>query len=222
MAATRLSIYNDALLMAGERSLSSLTEDVEGRYLLDQVWNNQGVEACLEEGQWEFAMRTIRIDYDPSITPDFGYARAFDKPTDWVLTSALCSDEFFKCPVNRYVDETGYWFADIESLYVRYVSKDASYGMDLSKWPRSFTDFVAAHFASKIILKITNDESRLNLFINLQNPHHTVRGRALMLAKSKCAMSGPTQQSAPGTWSLSRTRGVNRRDGGNISGNLIG
>lgn len=222
MSTSRLSLYNDALLMAGERAIASLTEETESRRLLDQVWNNNGVDACLEEAQWEFAMRTVRIDYDPGITPDFGYQRACDKPTDWILTSALCSDEYFKVPVLRYVDEAGFWYSDLDTLYVRYVSNDAAYGGDMSKWPRSFTDFVAAHFASKIILKITNDESRLSMFINNERPQHSIRGRALLNAKSRCAMASPTQLPASGNWSNARTRGVGRRDGGNISGNLIG
>lgn len=222
MGTTRLNLYNDALLMAGERGLSSLTENGETRRLLDQVWNSNGVDGCLEEGQWEFAMRTVRIDYDPGITPDYGYSRAFDKPTDWILTSAICSDEFFRVPVTRYVDEAGYWYSDLDQLYVRYVSNDSNYGADLSRWPRSFTEFVAAHFASKIILKVTNNDARLRAFLNPDNPQHSVRGKALMHAKSRCAMSGPTQFTAQGQWSVSRTRGVARRDGGNTSGNLIG
>jgi hypothetical protein len=222
MAATRLSVYNDALLLCGERGLATLTENVEGRYLLDQVWNSNGVDGCLEEAQWEFAMRTVRIDYDPGIEPDFGYNRAFDKPTDWILTSALCSDEFFRVPVLRYVDEAGFWFSDLDSLYVRYVSNDASYGGNTALWPRSFTEFVAAHFASKIIIKISNDEARLRMFINPERPEHSIRGRALLNAKSRCAMAGPTSFLAQGQWSRSRTRGSNRRDGGGTSGNLIG
>ncbi len=222
MSATRLSIYNNALTMVGERALADLTEDTEGRRLLDQVWNSNGVDACLEEAQWEFAMRTIRIDYDTGITPDFGYARAFDKPTDWILTSALCSDEFFRVPILRYVDETGYWYTDLDTIYVRYVSNGASYGADLSKWPRSFTEFVETHFASKIVLKISNDEAKLSLFVNPLNPEKSLRGRALLRAKSRCAMSGPSLMSATGNWSNARTRGVARRDGGNIGGNLIG
>lgn len=219
---TRLQLYNDALLMAGERALASLTENREPRYLLDQVWDNGGVNNCLEEGQWQFAMRTIQIDYDPDMEPDFGYNRAFDKPTDWVLTSALCSDEFFRVPLRRYVDEAGFWYSDLDTLYVRYVSNDDGYGNDLSLWPQSFTDFVAAHFASKIILKITNDERRLSLFINNENPKHSIRGRALLNAKSRCAMSGPSAVMAQGEWTKSRTRGTSRRDGGGTSGSLIG
>lgn len=222
MAATRLSLYNDALLLAGERSLASITESGEPRRLLDQIWNNQGVDACLEEGQWEFAMRTIQIDYDPGVTPTYGLSRAFDKPTDWILTSSLCSDESFRVPVLRYEDEAGFWYADIDTLYVRYVSNDSNYGTDMSKWPPSFKDFVAAHFASQLVLKTSNDESRLQMFINPANPMHSIRGRALLRAKSKCAMASPTRLSAQGNWSKSRMRGTNRRDGGGTSGNLIG
>ncbi len=222
MAATRLTLYNDALLLAGERALASLNENTEPRRLLDQIWNNQGVDACLEEGQWMFAMRTMRIDYDPGIEPDYGYARAFDKPDDWVITSAVCSDEFFRVPLLRYVDEAGFWYSDLDQIYVRFVSNASTYGSDMSLWPPSFKDFVAAHFASQLILKTTNDETRLRMFINPENPLHSIRGRALLRAKSRCAMASPTSFSAQGQWSRSRTRGVSRRDGGGTTGNLIG
>lgn len=222
MSASRLSIYNDALLLAGERPLSALTDSVETRRLLDQVWNNSGVDMCLEEAQWNFAMRTVRIDYDPGLEPDFGYTRAFDKPSDWILTSALCSDEYFRSPLLRYADEAGYWFADEDTLYVRYVSNDSSYGGDLSLWPKSFAEFVAAHFASKIILKLTNDQAKLAMFINPQNDHHSIRGRALLNAKSRCAMASPTKMLAQGGWTKARTMGANRGDGGTSSGDLTG
>ncbi len=219
--ASKLSIYNDALLLAGDRSLSTLTDDIEGRYLLDQVWDNGGVNACLEEGQWEFAMRAVKVDYDTTITPPFGYNRAFSKPADWILTSAICSDEFFRVPQTRYIDETGYWYSDIDILYVRYVSNGALYGTNYGAWPKSFTEFVAAHFAAQIVLKLSSDENKVRLFVNPENPEHSIRGRALLKAKSKCAMANPTQFMAQGTWSRSRMRGVNRRDGGGTS-NLIG
>lgn len=223
MSATRLSLYNDALLLCGERALSNLSEDTEPRRLLDQLWSDQGVDMCLEEAQWEFAMRSVRIDYDTGITPDFGYHRAFDKPTDWILTSSVCMDEFFRVPLLRYVDEVGFWYSDLDTIYVRYVSNDSTYGMDLSKWPPSFKEFVASHFASRMILKITNDEARLRLFINPENPEHSVRGRALLRAKSRCAMASPTTFPARGQWGLSRNRGISKRsDGGFNSGNLIG
>ncbi len=214
---TQLSIYNDALLLVGERFLASLTEQREPRRLLDQVWASGGVKACLEEGQWFFAMRTVQIDYDPSIQPTYGYNRAFQKPADWVETCSVCSDEFFRVPLLQYVDEAGYWYSTLDTIYVRYVSVDSNYGMNLGAWPDSFREFVAAHFASRIILKLTNSsEGEMNML--------KLRERLLKEAKGKCAMAQPTQFSAQGNWSKSRMRWNSNRDGGNRggSGNLIG
>jgi hypothetical protein len=212
---TKLDLYNGALLHCGERFLNSLTEQREPRRLLDRVWSSNGVKTCLEQGQWNFAMRTIQIDYDPTIEPPFGYNRAFEKPADWVLTTGLCADEFFRSPLTRYHDETGYWYADLDTIYVRMVSSLDSYGLDLNKWPESFREFVEAHFASKIILKLSNSQDELARV-------HTLRESLLKRAKSKAAMAEPTSFPARGNWSLSRNRFPNRRDGGGSTGNLIG
>ena len=53
--------------------------------MLDIVFDNGGYDECLSEGQWNFAMRAVQIDYDTNITPSFGYKRAFTKPSDWIL-----------------------------------------------------------------------------------------------------------------------------------------
>lgn len=216
MTASRLSIYNDALTVSGERTLSTLSDNVETRYLLDQVWNSNGVRKCLELGQWHFAMRGVQVDYDTSITPDFGYARAFTKPSDWVLTSALCSDEFFRVPVTRYTDEAGNWYSDLDTIYVRYVSDDSNYGGNYANWPESFEELVALYFASKIILKISNDDKRTQLLLGLYQ-------KQLKVAKNRAAMAMPTSFPATGGWVRARARGGNNsRDGGGTGGNLIG
>lgn len=212
---TKLQVYNGALLLCGERFLASLTENREPRYLLDHVWDNNGVKSCLEEGQWFFAMRTIQLDYDTAIEPDFGYNRAFTKPDDWCLTSAVCSDEFFRSPTTRYVDEAGYWYADIDTLYIRYVSLDVAYGLNLLKWPEGFREFVEAHFASKIIDKIADSEEK-------RDEVKKTRRDTLRNAKNMSLMAGPPLFSAQGSWTRARNRFPNRRDGGNTSGDLIG
>ena len=213
---TQLSLYNDALLLCGERFLASLTENREPRRLLDQVWASGGVKYCLEQGQWFFAMRTIQIDYDVTIEPTFGYNRAFQKPVDWVLTSAVCYDEFFRVPLTQYSDESGYWYASLDTIYVRYVSNDINYGMDLGIWPDSFREFVAAHFASEIVLKIAGSEETKKQVMEL-------RKQRLKNAKSRSAMAEATSFPAQGSWSRARLRGGLRRDGiNNDTGNLIG
>lgn len=214
---TKLSLYNDALLLIGERFLSSLTEEREPRRLLDQVWASGGINYCLEQGQWFFAMRTIQIDYDTAIEPSFGYSRAFQKPDDWILTTAVTSDEFFRVPLTQYTDEAGYWYAELDTIYVRYVSNDVGYGLDINKWPDSFREFVAAHFASRIALKINGSEEKADKIAKLSE-------KLLKKAKSKSAMAAPTKFAAQGNWSKARTYGGGRGDGGNgnTSGSLIG
>ena len=213
--ADQLGIYNGALLICGERFLGSLTEERGPRRLLDHVWNTGGVRACLEEGQWHFATRTTRIAYDQAVTPQFGYARAFSKPTDWVLTCAVCSDEYFRSPLVRYADEIDYWFADLDTIYVSYVSDDSEFGNNLARWPEAFREFVQAHFASRIILKLSNSVDELKKV-------EAIREDFLTRAKNKNAMQGPTVFPARGSWGLARNRNVSRRDGGGFSGNLIG
>lgn len=215
---TRLELYNAALLICGERFLSSLSEDREPRHLLDHVWDNDGVKHCLEAGQWRFAMRAIRLDYDTAVEPEFGYRRAFAKPTDWCATAGVCSDEFFNVPLTQYIEETGYWFADLDELYVRYVSNDSAFGGDLSLWPARFAEFVATFFASKIILKLTSDEKKRDAILH---PRSGLLARARKEAKSLDAMSGPTVFPATGSWVSSRQTGGGRRDRGN-RGSLTG
>jgi len=213
---TKLDFFNGALLICGERFLASLTEAQETRRLLDHVWDvEDGVRNCLERGQWYFAMRTIQIDYDSGVTPDYGYSRAFVKPDDWVITSALCTDEFFRNPQTRYVDEAGYWYSDVDTLYVRYVSDDVGYGRDYSKWPGQFRDLVEAHLAKKIIHKIKNSEEERERVLKIYKD-------ALREAKNNSLMAEPTKFMPTGGWVRARSRYPSRRDGGNTTGNLTG
>lgn len=213
MTVSRLSLYNNALLLCGERALASLTENREPRRLLDQVWDTGGVAKCLEAGQWKFAMRTVMLDYDPNVAPSFGYSRAFDKPTDWVSTSAVCSDPYFRTPLLHYVDEAGYWYAELDRIYVRYVSNDDQYGMNLGRWPGSFEDYVAAFFALRIAQKLTGSTDGVK---RLQDLHDSLKKIAL----NKDAMADPSKRLPPGTWSRARLRNTGRDDLGYRTGDL--
>ena len=217
MATTRLKIYNGALLNCEERPIVALTDDVEARHALDEVWNDGGVRYCLEQAQWKFAMNAAKFTYDPAIEPDWGYRHGVTKPSDWVVTSAVCQDEYFRVPLLQYEDQNGNWYFDLEDVYIRYVSDGATYGGDLSKWPATFTEYVKGHFAEKIIARLSGgNEDRIARVTKLAD-------RAKFNAKSKDAMQGPTTFPAQGSWLRSRLgRNGGRYDGGNRSGNLTG
>lgn len=205
---TKLGLYNEALRIIGERSLASVTENREPRRALDSVWDAGGVQYCLEAGLWKFALRTVELSYSPSIDPSFGYQHGFTKPDDFVRTAAVCEDAYFLRPLLQYSDEAGFWFSDLETIYVRYVSNDPAYGNDTSLWPQTFFKFVAAHFAAEIAMPIT------------QNIGKEDRARKLTMVRlkdalSKDAMSDPTKFMPQGSWvSARRGNGFNRNDRG--------
>jgi hypothetical protein len=210
---TKLQVYNDALRLCGESSLASLTEAREPRYLLDEVYANGGIDFCLAQGFWQFAMISVQVDYDTDIEPAFGLQRAFTKPSDWVKTAAVCSDEHFKAPLLEYYDEVGYWYADIDTIYVKYVSNGVDYGYNLADWPQTFADYVSAHFASKIVVKLTGDEDKKESVLK-------ERKRLLLDAKNHDASGNPQQFPAPGNWLRSRGRSAGRERGS--TGSLTG
>lgn len=220
MATTRLKIYNGALRLCSERAIASLTVNEEGRRLLDEIWNDGGVRYCLEQGQWRFAMKAAKMTPDTSVTPDFGLANAYAKPSDWCVTSAVCQDEFYNVPLLRYTDEAGYWFADINPIYVKFVSDSESFGSNLALWPVSFTEYVKAYFAGQIIGKLSADQEKRDLILK---PRTGLLSQALLVAKNRDAMAEPTKFPAQGRWTRARQGGRNSgwNDGGN-RGSLIG
>lgn len=211
---SKLSIYQGACAAIGSRKLASLTEERLTRRELDGVFSRGGIRTCLKQGQWNFAMRTARLDYSTSVEPDFGLRRAFDKPTDWVRTCGVASDENFKSPLTEYVDEAAFWYADLDEIYVRFVSDDTDYGMDYSKWPEDFARYVEAWFGLQIHDRVVNNANKKE---QLKDEVE----KLLKAAKARDAMDEAAAFLPPGSWSSARRGNAYRRDRGG-RGQLIG
>ncbi len=213
--ATKLSIYNGALSVIGERKLASLTENREPRLKLDDIWDNDLIDRVLQMGQWNFAKRTVELTASPSVTPSFGYQYAFDKPTDFIRTMMVCHDEYFNIPITRYSDEAQWWFCDAEQIYVAYVSNDTQWGADLSLWPHNFTEMVEHYLAWKVAPRIAG--------IDISDKRLANQWKMwLAEAKAVDAMESPAKFAPKGGWARSR-KGF--RSGQNERGNrsqLIG
>ena len=198
MATTQLSLYNDALYILGERKLDTVTDNTEPRRILDQVWT-QCRDYCLQQGHWKFAQRSSKLDYSPSVTPAWGYSRAFEKPSDYIKLSRFCSDEFFNSPYSQYVEESGFWYAEIDSIYIQYISNDSEYGTDYAAWPPAFTYYVACYLAfrsrRRIMPSMPADEVAAETASAKDN------------ALSKDAVEGPTQFLPKGNWVTARQGG---------------
>lgn len=207
MAITKLQLYNGALRLCGERK-TTLTEEREPRRLLDDVWDEDVIKRCLEQGQWQFATRTVKLEASTSVSPDFGYAYAFEKPDDWVRTTMLASDEYFYNSLTQTTMEAGYIFSDLDILYLAYVSDDASYGRDLSLWPMSFSKYVMAEMALEVSPRLTGVKVDMDKL-------ERIRDKRLTDAQNTDGVNRPTRFPSRGAWNDSRhgryTRFTDRR-----------
>lgn len=215
MAATQLQLYNAALRILGEEKLASLSEDREPKRVLDGIWDDGLIDHVLEQGYWNFATRTVQIDYDPSIAPTFGYRKAFEHPTDYVRLAGISADEYFSIPLTQYREEGGFFFCDHDRIYISYISNDNDYGNDLSLWPETFKRYVEHYLALMSCERLTQGKSK---FADL----YKLTEKALIDARSKDAMNDATKFPPPGSWSTARRAGRGSRwDRGN-RGSLIG
>lgn len=158
MGTSTLKLYNGALKILGEPRLSSTSEEREPRRALDDVYDD-ALALCLEEGQWWFARREAEISPDGT-APSFGFQYRFAKPADWVRTMAVSADEFFTCALEDASDQPTWWYANVNPLYVAYVSNNTSYGMLLTNWPPTFTRFVEYELAERICLQVTQSDAK--------------------------------------------------------------
>jgi hypothetical protein len=197
--AEKLKVYNAALLHLGERKLASLTESRKPRRVLDDAWDDARYY-CLEQGIWNFGIRSVQLAADSSVTPAFGYTAAFSKPSDWVRTAMVADNEKFEPQLQRFIDEGAYWWADCTALFVRYVSKGTSYGLDLGRWTQSYADYVAAELAWRSCKAITGEKPE-----NTALPK--IRSQAKSIALANDAMNEPPGRMPTGTWVGSRAAG---------------
>lgn len=195
---TKILLYNQAALHLGESRYSSLTEARESRYNLDTVYASV-LQQMLEAGFWKFATRSVLITQDESIVPEFGYVMAHDKPDDWVKTYQVSDNEFFRPPLEDWIEEANLLFANVTPIYLRYVSNSTTgFGLDLSRWTARFERAVAFELAYRICPKTTGSTDSLKETLKKDAES------ALLSALSFEAMREPPKRAEPGRWVGSR------------------
>jgi len=201
--ATKLGIYNAALAELGQRELISLTDSVEQRRVLDRLWDAGFADRCLEQGEWNFSVRTVKSTDDPP-APSFGYSYRHAKPSDWVRTLKMSTTETFDPLLNDYSDEGVHWYVNYDTLYIQYISSHPSYGGNLDLWPESFTRYAALHLATLAaprLLPLRDSQAVL------RGPQGLLQREILSLrnARSKDASNQAPVFPPYGTWAKSRS-----------------
>jgi hypothetical protein len=150
--------------MLGNHRIASLTEQTAMRSVLDDCWDS-AVNYMLEQGLWNFALRTVELDFDTNVEPLFGYKYGFSKPADWVRTQRVCDFPTLNSDFERWHDEAAYWYADPEKLFITYVSNLPNYGWNIGAWRQHFCKALEAYLAFEAAIAIPDDKgSRSDLF----------------------------------------------------------
>jgi hypothetical protein len=205
---TQLEIYNLALSHIKETQLAAVDEAREARYVLDTHYD-QDLRWMLEAGFWKFAMRTVKIDYDPDTATAFGMSRVFNKPEDWVRTYLVSGSERLDPPLDDWIEEGNTFIADVTPIYVRYVSNsETGYGMDMTRWTARFIEAFSWRLAHSIAPKITgaSDNSKGGIKDSADN--------ALKEALTFEAMREPSRRPPDGRWNKARFSGYRGSSGG--------
>jgi hypothetical protein len=204
--ATKLGLFNGALMELGHTALEDTGENVEAGRLLSERYD-QVVRECLSAGSWNFATETIMAEADTGVTPEFGFAEVFAKPSDWLRTHAVSADENFSLPLLQYYDDIGFWSADVTPIYVRYVSDDTGLGFELNRWTPAFTRYVELALADRVGYRITQSREK----------SEEVRGLLKDAKKNAlnqdCMNEAQPKFAPPGSWTASRWSSAGRERG---------
>lgn len=206
--ADKLTIFKGALRLLGHNAgLSSLSEVSAARNALDDAWTPAG-EYLLAKGLWNFAMRSVQVEASDSLTTDFGYTKVFEKPDDWVRTASISDRPESEGPhqFEQYEDKTTYWLADVEPLYINYVSNDEDYGWNVGAWRQPFAKAMEAYLAFECGLPIAADKGNRNDLYSLFKSR-------LQDAKNLDAVDERVRRSPPGRLTRSRTYSRHHKDG---------
>lgn len=209
MAIDQLLIYNGALQICKAGRLRNLTENRPSRYELDHAWSTDIIKTCLEEGNWQFASRSVKMEYDNTIDMKFGYRYAFKKPDDWVRTIMLCDNEMFEGAMRKYKDQADYIYSDLDTIYLEYVSDDVLLGRNYDLWPQHFFKYVCAELANEVVGRISDAGATEQKVMG-------IRDKRKSEAIGNDALNRPSREMPPGSWSTARgsawsSRGRDRR-----------
>jgi hypothetical protein len=195
---TKLELLNAALLEIGQHRLSDTGENVVSGRELNYVYSNV-ISDCLSVGSWNFATETIKAEADTGIEPEFGYSEVFAKPSDWVRTVSVSTDEYLTLPLLQYYDDANFWSADTDPIYVRYVSDDTGMGLELTRWTPAFRRYVELELASRVCFRLTQNSSE-------EEKVGKKRDKARRAALNQDAMNEPNPKFPPqGSWNNARS-----------------
>lgn len=201
--ASRLDIYNQSLIRLGERRLATLSDNRPERRSLDAVWADT-LAYMIEAAMWNWASRSEELQSSDTVTPNFGYTYAFEKPDDYVRIVNIADNEMMAPTLEDFMEEGDYFFAWVDPLYLQYISSDTDYGADPGKWTASFSRAFVLELAYRVAPQVGANAKIQELLFEEKK-------RALSYAKAKDVVNQPMRRLPTGRLTRSRM-GMTFRD----------
>lgn len=151
MAIDKLALYNNSLLLIGQRRLTGLTEDREPRYLLDDAYDLGAIEYCLEVVKPVFARKT-KVISSTTASSEHDLDNVYTLPADYQSVVGVYSDSKLDQEISRYIIEGNTLSCEYQTIYLRYISND--YVTAFTNWSQAFTRVVSAFLAREISVKL--------------------------------------------------------------------
>ena len=202
MGTTKLQLYKRACVHMEQSPISALTDNVEVRRRLDDHYDD-ALLWLMEQGFWRTGMRTVEITVNEAVSPAFSFEYAHDMPIDFVKRLIVSSSEFLDPPLdeqsagNAYLMEGGYLWANVTPIYMRYLSNDSSYGLDLTLWTEGMANACSCELAARAAPVVTGSKET----------GKELHEEATMLASRAAtfdAMQQPSQRHREGRWTSDR------------------
>lgn len=206
--ATKLEIWNQALVHLGSAPLPTLLTETPAKNVFTNAWGGVVAEA-MTEGSWSFAQKSVEIVASAG-TPSAGFSYAFDYPDDYEQTISVCPEPQFVTPFYAFRNEGGILSANITPIYLRYIRNDLTDDAGIATWPTFFWRFVAAKLAYETCERITQSttgDQRLE----------RIMLKALRKAKSVNARNEPGELVPQGSWMRARNGGAGVGRGGTFN-----
>lgn len=199
---SKLALYQKAAKHLYQERLEDLSEDKPVKRELDDCYDDT-LQLCLEEGLWKWALRAVKLTYDPSIdTSAFGgLGYGFTMPSDFVRIANINLSPYFT-PNGELMDYDlvgpgKILYTDQSEFHLKYVSNGATFGLDLSLWPETYAEGVGYRLAANVseeLLKSASDRSGLD------------KNGDLWIAKAKIRDALDDRVKTPPTGQLVRSR----------------
>lgn len=152
MADSDVEIFNQALLLLGDSTISSFTEGGV-KATMASVFYKSSRDAVLRLHPWNFAVKRLQLSPDTA-TPVYGYSNAFTLPPECLRLMEIDGVTAWKVEGRKIL-------CDASGISIKYIFRNE----DVTQYDSLFADILSAYIAFKISYPLTkSNETKKAMF----------------------------------------------------------